>query len=190
MIRGHDSNWLWTGSSWLLNVAVTSSSWFTLVIETGCDKLKLVFHWYWNWLWLALTGSYCLLRLALTSSSSLLKLAVTSSNWFSLVAWQAHSYLWRKSFLYHHKELPNAFKILHGRPGNTQYDRCEIQRQKKTAKHCNKCHAGRELPPLQIVLIQHKEGNWAQQLWIEASWSWAQKLRIQHGKYQNESTGL
>ena len=164
MIRGHDSNWLWTGSSWLLNVAVTSSSWFTLVIETGCDKLKLVFHWYWNWLWLALTGSYCLLRLALTSSSSLLKLAVTSSNWFSLVAWQAHSYLWRKSFLYHHKELPNAFKILHGRPGNTQYDRCEIQRQKKTAKHCNKCHAGRELPPLQMLITAYSNCEY------EASW--------------------
>ena len=34
-----------------------------------------------------------------------------------------------------------------------------IQMQKKTAEHCNKCHAVRALPPLQRVLIQHNKGN-------------------------------
>ena len=74
------------------------------------------------------------------------------------------------------KDLPSPFEILHGRPARTVNGQAEqrevnmtevkqklMQRQEKTAENYNKCHAVRELPPLQEkqrVLIQHKEGNW------------------------------
>ena len=71
-------NWLWLGQ--------TSSNWFFLSVETGCDCLKVVVTvdgLNWTWLWLAQTGFHWL-WLAQTSSSWLLKLAVTGSNWFWL----------------------------------------------------------------------------------------------------------
>ena len=67
-------------------------------------------------------------------------------------------------------------KILNGRPARTINGQAEqsepnmtevrqklIQRQDKTAKYYNKCHAVRELPPLhekQRVLIQQTKGSW------------------------------
>ena len=114
-------NWLWlvqTSSCWLLKLTVISSNWLLLVVEiqaviisnwfllshqlvveTVCDKFKLVRAYSWNWLWLVQTGCYWLLKYAVTSSNWLLKLVetqtvvtecasretVTSSNCFLLI---------------------------------------------------------------------------------------------------------
>ena len=72
------SNWLWTGSSWLLKLAVTSSNWLKPVLP-GC----------WNWLWLAQTGSSwfltCCLELAFKQLAELVWLASDSS--ISINSW-------------------------------------------------------------------------------------------------------
>ena len=99
-------DWLWlvqTGCYWLLKLAVTSSNWFLLIVETGSNKVKpVVTHFAWQERWFKLvlaalwrlavtswnwffTGCWNCLWLVKTGFHSLLKLALTSSNWFLLI---------------------------------------------------------------------------------------------------------
>ena len=144
------SNWLF---ALLLKQAVTSSKLFFLVIETAVTSS----NWF-SWLLkLAATSSnwfFLLLKLAVTSSklvSSLsLKLAVTSSNWFSLgVVHDKQFYIYVESgFSATSKELPSAFKILHGRPGWQMWNRSSYKgkrRQMSCFKRTstNSCNTGK-----------------------------------------------
>ena len=103
-------NWLWlaqTGSSWLLQLAVTCSNWF-------------------------FPGSHSLLKLAQTGFSLSLKLAVTSSNWFSLGVVHNRHYIYVESGLSAtSKELPSAFKILHGRPDWQMWNRSSYKGKRR-----------------------------------------------------------
>ena len=68
-------NWLWlvqTGSCSLLKLAVTSSNWFLLMVETGSNKAKPVV-------------TRCATRKMVQTGSCCWRLAVTSSNWFLLM---------------------------------------------------------------------------------------------------------
>ena len=115
MSREDGSNWLWTGSSLLLKLAVTSSNWLLKLVVTSsnCSSwLKLVLtgnvkrRWFklaMNWFFLVVetgcvetetSSNWFFLWLAQTGSSLLLKLAVTSSNWFFLAQTVSHWLLW------------------------------------------------------------------------------------------------
>ena len=102
-------NWLWlvqTGSCSLLKLAVTSSNWFLLMVETGSNKakpvvtrcawqerwFKLVLADYEDWLWLVQTGCCWLFETGSSKAKPVVTgcaqqgmMAGTSSNWFLLI---------------------------------------------------------------------------------------------------------
>ena len=99
-------------------LAVTSSNWFFLVLTLCWNLLKLNFPCHWNWLWLAQTGFF------------------------------RHYIYVESGFSATSKELPSAFKILHGRPGWQMWNRSSYKgkrRQMSCFKRTstNSCNTGK-----------------------------------------------
>ena len=144
-----------TGSSLLLKLTVTklvhtgSCAWqantylWRKMVEIGSSflfKYNLMLT-----TWLAVTSSIW--------SSLCYTVALTSSNWFLLVVVhdkQIHIYE-GSVFSTTSKELPSAFQNPSWQTRQalnmTDVKQKLIQMQKKTAEHCNKCHAVRETSP-------------------------------------------
>ena len=173
-----------TGSSLLLKLTMTklvhtgSCAWqantylWRKMVEIGSSflfKYNLMLT-----TWLAVTSSIW--------SSLCYTVALTSSNWFLLVVVhdkQIHIY-GESVFSTTSKELASAFKILHGRPGSTKYDRCE------TEAHTNAKEdswALQQVSCCKSTSPTAKSADSTQQRQLgtsncecEARWSWAQKL--------------
>ena len=116
MSREDGSNWLWTGSSlllklavtssnWLLKLAVTSSNWFFVVIETSSNWfVQTGFYWLWmsredgsNWHELVLP--YCWNWLLAQTGWPKLTIVNIKRRWFKLVLPCCWNWLWPNWFI-------------------------------------------------------------------------------------------
>ena len=115
---------------------------------------------------------------------------MTSSNWFSLDVVHDRHYIYGESgFSATSKELPSAFKILHGRPGSTQIDRCETEAHTKAKEDSWALQQMSCSKRTSTNACNTKKATRHQQLWM---WSKLvlsmQQIVLQTEEYSMEST--
>ena len=148
-------NWLWP--NWFILVLVHDKQihiygerWLKLVLPF-CSST--IWCWQLGWLWLVKSGPHF--------ATLLHWLAQTGSYW--LLCMTSKFIFMEEVFSLpparNYQVLSKSFMADQAALNMTDVKQKLIQTQKKTAEHCNKCHAVRALPPLQRVLIQHNKGN-------------------------------
>ena len=148
-------NWLWP--NWFILVLVHDKQihiygerWLKLVLPF-CSST--IWCWQLGWLWLVQSGPHF--------ATLLHWLAQTGSYW--LLCMTSKFIFMEEVFSLpparNYQVLSKSFMADQAALNMTDVKQKLIQTQKKTAEHCNKCHAVRALPPLQRVLIQHNKGN-------------------------------